>query len=282
MQKKYPAQLTEAIPLRHSVRTFLPDPLPDQLISQIRSFTASLDLPFQHDMKFHFFRAEPGKKLYNNGINPADNAALISQTDLVSVSKTGFAGELLMLYAVSLGVSACWFGHYKLSEAGRYIPGIASKDRIRESAMGYGYGNHTDAGERVICCMPLGFSDEKSKRIIDIIMKKKGGNRKQTEKLLENPELAEHIPEDIMNVLDLAKLAPSAGNSQMWRFGFRDDFRTITVSKPRGYRHFKWEHSDADIGICAAHVWLGLLEKGYDPEVLVSFDTDRALWTFRL
>jgi len=47
---------------------------------------------------------------------------------------------------------------------------------------------------------------------------------------------------------------------------------------PVGYKHFKWEHPNVDIGICASHVWLGLIDKGYDPQVTVSDDSGRAVW----
>jgi len=35
-----------------------------------------------------------------------------------------------------------------------------------------------------------------------------------------------------------------------------DDFRTVTIAMPQGYRHVKWEHPNVDIGICACYVWL--------------------------
>lgn len=274
--------LLKAIPHRHSVRTFLPEPLPSELPKQLEDFFGALSVPFSHDTKLQYFKAKPDKKLYNNGVNPVDNMALFSQTDLLSISKTGFIGELVMLYAVSLGLSTCWFGHYKLSELGRYIPDLASKERIKESTLGYGYGNHVDVGERAICCMPFGRADEASKRVIDRLMNKIGANRKPLRQLMVNPALAEDLPQDISEVLELASLAPSAGNSQMWRFGYDKGENIITVAKPLGYRHIKWEHSDVDIGMCASHIWLGLLQKGYQPIVEPCLDTDRVLWSFHL
>lgn len=276
------AQLVDAIASRHSVRAFLPGPLSKELVEKISLFIDELNVPFEHNVRIQMFHAEAGKKLYNNGINPVDNLAVISQSDLLSISKAGFVGELIMLYAVSLGVSTCWFGHYKLAEVGKYIPGIATADRIKESTMGYGYGKHVDVGERVICCMPMGDRDERVKRLVDFVAGKNGARRKTLTELLEKPDSAEHIPEEIRDVLELAKLAPSAANSQMWRFGFDDDYHVITVSKPIGYKHFKWEHPDVDIGMCAAHIWLGLLQKGYLPAVDVKIDADRAFWSFSL
>jgi nitroreductase len=279
MEKQMIESLIGAMPVRHSVRTFLPDPVGDGGMKLLERFWGGLSLPFPLDAKMVPFEAEPGKKLYNNGINPASNIALMSQTDLLSISKTGFAGELLMLYAVSLGLGTCWFGHYKLAEAGRHIDGISSPERIKESTLGYGYGRHVDVGERVICCMPVGRADESSKRVIDLIMRKKGVNRKPVRQLMDKASENADLPKDIEEILALASLAPSAANSQMWRFGLIGS-KAITVSKPVGYRHFKWEHSDVDIGICASHIWLGLMHKGYEPKVEVRQDADRALWTF--
>ena len=282
MQSELRGQLIETIPLRHSVRKFLPEPLPEEYPEQIINFAEKLELPFEHNVRIVPFKAEPGRKLYNNGINPVDNLAVMAETDLLSVSKAGFVGELVMLYTVSLGLSACWFGHYKLSEVGRYIEGVATADRIRESTLGYGYGKQVDVGERVICCMPFGRDDMQTKRLVDVVAGKNGAKRKPLEELLEDPGLLARIPADIQEALELAKLAPSAANSQMWRFGFSENPRTVTVAKPAGYKHFKWEHPDVDIGMCAAHLWLSLLDKGLSPTVNIRIDGDRAFWSFGL
>lgn len=117
---------------------------------------------------------------------------------------------------------------------------------------------------------------------MDFVAGKNGAGRKPLAELLENPVQFDRIPSDIRAVLGLARLAPSAANSQMWRFGLGEDYRTITVAKPVGYKHFKWEHPDVDIGMCASHIWLGLLEKGYNPKVEVRRDADRAFWIFKL
>lgn len=270
--------LYDTIPLRHSFRTFTQQSLPDQTCTDIRQFIDSLPTPFENETKCILFKAECGKRLYNNGINPPDNMAFFSQTDLVSISKAGFAGELVMLYAVSIGLATCWFGHYKLSELGNYFEGISVPERIKESTMGYGYGKCVDVGERVICCMPMGYANEKSKRLVDYVAGKNGAKRRPLEQLLEPGTRIENIPEHIQQIFEYAKMAPSAANSQMWRFGYRDNM--VTVAKPIGYKHFIWEHPDVDIGICAAHIWLGLNCAGYIPKVSVVQRDDRAFWSF--
>lgn len=275
------AGLTHAIPLRHSARAFLPGPLPADVVAQMAAFAGALAAPFAHDVEARLFAAEPGKKLYNNGVNPVNNLTLLSPTDRVSISKAGFIGEIIMLYAVTLGLDTCWFGHYKLSELGRYVGGIAGPDRIRESTLGYGYGNHVDVGTRAICCMPFGHRDEKTRRLVDVVAGRRGANRKPLSQLMERAEQANGLAPVARDALELARLAPSAANSQMWRFGVAEDGRALTVAKPVGYKHFKWEHPDVDVGMCAAHAWLGLLAQGCLPNVAVRQDEDRALWTLR-
>lgn len=53
----------------------------------------------------------------------------------------------------------------------------------------------------------------------------------------------------------------------MWRFSFDNDFKILKVTMPEGYKHFKLEHPNMDSGICAAHIWRGLIERGVIPRV---------------
>lgn len=282
MEAQVVQELVKAIPVRKSVRTFKPVPLPEATVNAMKNFVGSLDAPFQHDTRFELFTVEPGKKLYNNGVSPVNNLAMLAETDLISVSKAGFAGELVMLYAVSLGLATCWFGHYNLAELGHYIQGVASPEQIKASTLGYGFGRGVDVGVRAICCMPFGHRNEKAKRFVDFVATKNGAKRKPLEQLMESPGQTGNLPTPIRAALDLARLAPSAANSQFWRFGVSEDEKRITVAKPVGYRHFKWEHPDVDIGMCAAHIWLGLVNQGRMPKIEIKLDQDRVLWSFAL
>jgi nitroreductase len=285
MNHEIVATLLNASQSRHSVRNFLPKALSNDIVSELDAFIKELEVPFQHNTSIKHFKAEPGKKLYNNGINAPDNLAVFAQTDLLSVSKAGFCGQLVVLKLTSLGVDTCWFGHYKLQELAKYVgEELAAKDRIRETTwgMGYGYGKVIDAGERAICCIACGYANPGAKRLVDKVASKNGIGRKPLPELMEKDSDLALLPERVVRALDYARLAPSAANSQMWRFGIHEGGKTITVAKPIGYKHFKWEHPDTDIGICAAHLWLGLLNEGFAPEVEVKPDFDRAMWSFHL
>jgi nitroreductase len=211
--------------------------------------------------------------------SPPDNIAFLAETDITSISKVGFVGELLILFAQSKNLSTCWYGHYKLAELERLMPHLKSPKQLKEANMGFGYSKGETSGIRAICITPLGYYEDGGLRLIDRITQKTiSHKRKEIIELLDNQDDLIHLTDDILYALDLGRRAPSAANSQMWRFGFEDSYNTITIAMPQGYRHFKWEHPNVDIGICACHVWLGLLDKGFQPNVRVCEEDGRAVW----
>lgn len=254
-------------------------PVEEDVMQSLKDFAQSIPVPFEHDVEIRFFNAEPDKTLYTVMKSPPNNAAFMAETDIVSISKTGFVGEIFILFAQSKGLSTCWYGHYKLSELERLMPHLQSAEQLNESNMGYGYSKGVSTGRRVICITPLGYYEDGGLRLMDRITKKTiSFKRKEIKELLENPNDYDKLSDDILYALDLGRKAPSAANSQMWRFGFEDDFKTITVAMPVGYKHFKWEHPNVDIGICTSHIWLGLIDKGYNPTVAVNEESGRAVW----
>ena len=274
-----PFPIKGTIDARRSARSYKVISIEQQVIDSIKEFTKTMTVPFDHDVEIRFFAAEPNKTLYPLMMSPPDNVAFVSETDVVSISKVGFVGELLVLFAQNKGVSTCWYGHYKLAELERRMPHLQSAEQLKESNMGYGYAKGVTTGRRAICISPLGYYEADGLRLMDRMMEKSVSfKRKRVEDLLENPGDYAMLSEDIVYALDLGRRAPSAANSQMWRFGFADDFRTTTIAMPHGYWHMKWEHPNVDIGICACHVWLGLIDKGYNPKVVVDEDSGRAVW----
>ncbi len=277
MNKLFPIKST--IDSRRSARSYKMTPVDAEVIEAVKNFAETISVPFDHNTEIRFFNADPTKALYTVMKSPPNNAAFIAETDVVSISKAGFVGELMILFAQSRNISTCWYGHYKLSELERLMPHLQSADQLKESNMGYGYSKGETAGRRAICISPFGYYEDSGLRLMDRITKTTSSfNRKGIKDLLEDPDDHEKLSEDILYALDLGRKAPSAANSQMWRFAFEDNYKTIAISMPVGYKHFKWEHPNVDIGICACHVWLGLIDKGYDPAVAVNEDSGRAVW----
>lgn len=287
-------QWEHAIRTRRSVRKFKQQPLTPEHAQALSEFIAQLDLPFDHDFECRFFKADPTKKLYFSMTSPPDNLAFISPTDILSITKVGFLGELILVYANSLGISTCWYGHYHLEELERLMPHLPSRDALRTANMGFGYSKGEEVeGRRAICVTPLGYHDTTGLRLVDRMTETFiSYKRRPLADLLINPSALPMVTQPnhptqpstnpLIFALDLAHLAPSAANSQHWRFGLSDDQKTITVAMPPGYKHLKWEHPNVDIGICAAHLWLGLQLKGLSPIITLSLEEGRAVWKFKI
>lgn len=278
-----PFDINQTINNRRAVRSFKTIPLEMETLQILSDFSKTIQLPFTFNTEVRFFQSETTKELYMTFRAPRDNVAFLSETDLVSIAKTGFVGELVILMAESLGVSTCWFGHYKLAALDRFMPHLQHPKQLEEANMGYGYSKGITEGRRAICISPLGYYEERGFRIMDRITKSVFSfKRKAVIELLENSDDMKNISEDILYALDLARKAPSAANSQMWRFSFRNDYRTVKVSMPVGYKHFKWEHPNVDIGICACHIWLGLIDRNVKPAIEVYEGSERIAFEFTI
>jgi len=275
------ADWESAVNMRRSTRSFEMQPVEDNISILIDAFITNLELPFDHGVKIRRFKANPDKKLYTIYNAPPDNIAFIAETDIVSISKAGFVGEMSILYATSLGLATCWYGHYTLDELERLMPHLGHHNI--EPAPKWGYGKGEVEGERVICISPLGYWEEKGLRFMDRMQTTLFSHkRKPLNSLLENNIDKAKLPPEILYALDLARKAPSGANSQHWRFNISSDYKTITLAMPHGYKHVKWEHPNVDIGICASHLWLGLRIKSIECTVSVLAEQDRALWRFEL
>ena len=120
---------------------------PEQLMN-LSSFSKTVQLPCSCSTRIRFFKSERTKELYTTRQAPIDNVAFLSETDGVSIAKTGFIGELVVLMAESLGVSNCWYGHYKLVELERLMPHLQDPKQLEEANRGYGYSKGSTKGIR--------------------------------------------------------------------------------------------------------------------------------------
>jgi len=135
-----PFPIKSTIDSRRSVRSYKMEEVNKEVMDELKAYANTLTVPFEHDVEIKFFKANPTKILYLTIKSPPDNMAFMSETDILSISKTGFVGELVILFATSKGLSTCWFGHYRLSELERLMPHLQSPDQLNEANMGYGYG----------------------------------------------------------------------------------------------------------------------------------------------
>ncbi|MDR3085320.1 MAG: hypothetical protein LBU47_03290 [Christensenellaceae bacterium] len=250
-----------AIRSRHSCRSYQQLPVEEEAMRKLEEFAVCLDLPFDWQGEFRFFQTA-GRQIANNLKAPPPCAvAFLAETDPLSIAKTGFAGELLLLYATGLGINSCWFGHYLLPELERCMPHLG--EHSGEPMPAFGFGKGEVPGRRAICISPLGYWEERGLRLIDRLSSGlMSFKRKPLSELLVGLKSPEELPPGILYALELAAKAPSAANTQHWRFDVSGDHKTVTIACLPGFRHFRWEHFDMDIGICASHFWLGLQMQG--------------------
>jgi hypothetical protein len=147
---------------------------------------------------------------------------------------TGYLGEGVILEATSLGLNTCWVG-------GFYRPGEVIKQINLEE------------GERVLGVTPIGYSEKETDRVG---VSTKPYRRKSLDKLIVSGEGGN---EWIKTALEAARVAPSAGNRQPWRFHVTDD--SITVSTNSERKDFRVSRR-LDCGIAMLHIELGALASG--------------------
>lgn len=269
----------KAINARRSVRSYEMKKVGEPAIELLDQFKENLNVPFEHGVTIRRFQARPDKKLYFAFDSPPDNLAFFADTDTCSVSSAGFIGEMMILYAASLGLSTCWFGHYSLAELERLMPHLGS--HADSSGPKWGYGKGQVEGQRAICVTPLGYWKQEGLRLLDRMQESIiSHRRKPAADLLEGGMTEGELPPEIAYALDLARKAPSAANSQHWRFAVTGGGTEIAIAMPVGYKHIKWEHPDVDVGICASHFWLGLTMKNVSCRVSLSEEQGRAVWRF--
>jgi nitroreductase len=270
-----------AVNSRRSVRSFEKKAVDQKTLESLRDFTKNMAIPFPHVVETVFFKTRENKQLANNLKNPPPNAvAFITQTNSIkNISAVGFIGELLILYAQGLGISTCWFGHYILDEIEQVVPKI---DRITENRPRVGYGAGLIDGIHAVCISPLGYLKSDGLRLLDrIASAAMSFKRKPLGELLLNTEETA-VPETIQFALDLARKAPSAANTQHWRYEVNSGHRVIKIKRQENFKHFRWEHDEVDIGICAAHFWIGLLIQGIQCEITQVEKSGAVIWEFKL
>lgn len=271
--------LKDVIDSRRSCRSFQVEPIEDDKIEKLKSFIEKLAVPFDHQVQVDLFQAQPTKKLYTIFNAPKINLAISSLTDYVSISKAGFVGQMVILYATSLGISTCWYGHYHLNTMEDLMPHLGNHKNDKNPR--WSYGKEPVEGRRVICISPLAYWKNTGLRLVDRLQEKTiSFKRKPIKDLLVDTDILD-LNADILYALDYARKAPSAGNGQFWRFKVQSN-TNIQVAMPIGYKHLKWEHPNVDIGITVCHLYLGLVEKGYKVDIHVYEDQGRGVWSLEL
>ncbi|MGI6217981.1 MAG: nitroreductase family protein [Coriobacteriales bacterium] len=213
-------ELLEAVPSRHSVRSFIERPIDEEIVGKIQAEVdrcnaeGGLDIRFivNDSELFDSFLARRGKfKNVRNGIVMAGK----DTPDLEE--KVGYYGEQLVLLAQTLGLNTCWVG-------------LTYNKKHASSAASVG-------------------ADEKMVLIIAIGRGTTSGVSHDVKKVEEVCDPDPDMPDWYRKGIECALLAPTAVNQQ--KFKFSRNGNVVSCSPGSGF------FTKVDMGIVKFHFELG-------------------------
>ena len=252
------ADLKDVIESRRSVRTFDGNKLSREDREKLTEYIGGISNPFDIPVEFVLLDAEEkglsspviaGERLYVAG-----KVAKVPYADVAF----GYSFEQLVLYAWSLGIGTTWIGG-------------TMKRELFEKAAGL------KDGEMMPCVSPLGYPAEK-KSVRETVMRKGVGadKRNPTEKIFFDRDfdspLSGKKKDEIADLIEMVRWAPSAVNKQPWRIVCAEDGQYhFFEKKDKGYAgNATGDLQKIDVGIALCHFVLGLKEQGINPEVVIN------------
>ncbi len=249
------SELLELIKTRKSVRTFDGNQISEEDRNSIEKYMQEVSNPFDIPVKFVLLDAEEnglsslvltGEKLYIAG--------KVEKKPFADIA-FGYSFEKVLLHAWSLGVGSVWIGG-------------TMKRELFESAAGLGQG------EIMPCISPLGYPAKK-RSVKDTMMRKGIGadSRFDNSKLFYANEWGNplEISEELADVFEMVRWAPSAVNKQPWRVICKDSIYHVFEKKDKGYDNPNTgDLQKIDVGIALCHLVLGLENIGKTVELEVS------------
>ena len=248
-------KMSEVIKTRRSVRTFDGRMLSREHREELEEYAQVIRNPFGIPVSFVFLDAKErglsspvltGEELYVAGITEKRPYADVAY---------GYSFEKLVLHAWSYGIGTTWIG------------GTMKREQF-EKAAGVG------SGEMMPCVSPLGYPAQK-KSLKESMMRKGVGadNRLSIDKLFFADEWGKALitTDEMSDVLEMVRWAPSAVNRQPWRILLKDDVWHFYEKRDRGYESVvTGDLQKVDLGIALCHFTMGVEEQGKSAEVTVS------------
>ncbi len=259
--------IMESIRARRSVRTFDGKALEPAVLEQLQSFIQKIEDPYEIPVEFKLLPAA------QYGLS----SPVISGTDLYYGAKIrkmehaeeafGYAFELLILYAWSLGIGTTWIG------------GTMNRDAF-EKAM------KLQADEWMPCITPIGRPAAKMS-LRETLMRKgvKADSRLPFASLFFAGSFAAPLMENaagrLQVPLEAVRLAPSAVNKQPWRVVIDGDRVHFYEKRSKGFGSGDgYDLQKVDLGIALCHFALAAQENGLslrfileDPGIRTDADT---------
>jgi nitroreductase len=259
----------ETIRRRYSIRHYESRPVPEEILKDVeKSGETSLALDDAIKVRFHLIREGSlvaqqmtfqtgGRWLF--GSAPYFIIATSEEKPRFMMNM-GFRMEQVILFATAQGLGTCWIG------------GLFTEERI-------GAFLGLAKGERVIALTPPGYPDTSfyGRAIHSIVHlgAPQSRRRKPLEQIVFGSRFGSPLEtkdEELLEVLECTRLAPSWTNSQPWRFVV-DGKEIIAVADASGrnlsVRDGK-HYYRLDVGIAMSHFFLAARELGWKGKWQVS------------
>lgn len=234
--------LYENIKKRKSSRKYKDKVLQDDVIQKIKKYMIEMPIIKEDkSLRVHFIK--DGVELYNilpiiGKIKAPHYVVFTGKKTKESLINTGYAIEHLVLYLTSLGIGTCFIGSKITNEK---LSKIIDIDSENEWLITLAFGNTQDPK--------------------DIFRKEDDFKRLNMKDLI----LSGYLSLDLKYIIEAARLAPSALNSQPWRFKLEDNVIHI-YKKDFDFirRKLLKDMSYIDLGIVLCHLKLAICSLGYD------------------
>lgn len=180
--------LVEAIPLRHSVRRYKETPLPADIVAALRAKVDELNR--EGDLHIQLVLDEPkafrGVLAYGKFYGVRNYFIVSGKKSATLEERAGYYGEMLVLYARTLGLDTCWVGMSYHKVSGTYV---------------------LEEGEKILCYIAVGFGESH-------------GHPHKTKTVGELSNAGAETPDWFRNGVEAARLAPTAVNQQKFYFRY--------------------------------------------------------------
>ena len=250
------SELLEIIKGRKSVRSFDEQPLSAEDRSRLERYMETIVNPFGVPVRFVLLDAKEnglsspvltGESLYVAG--------KVRKGEYADVA-FGFSFEKLVLYAWSLGIGTTWIGGTMKRELFERAAGLAE-------------------GEMMPCMSPLGYPAKK-RSVRETMMRKGVGadSRLSADKLFFDRTWGAPLDasgsEELRDLMEMVRWAPSAVNRQPWRIIAADGGFHFSEKQDKGYVSEKTgDLQKVDLGIALCHFVSGMEEQGKNPQLVL-------------
>ncbi len=210
--------LKEAVKKRHSVRSYLDEPLDKETVASLKKLIDECN----RECGLHIQLVTNEPKAFDcamarrGGFKGVKNyIALIGKKEKDLDERLGYCGEKIVLYAQTLGLKTCWVAATYKKVPSAYVVG---------------------EGEKLAVVISIGYSDD-------------NGSPHKSKTYGAVTKDAGRAPHWFREGIDAALLAPTAMDQQRFTFSVTGD--TVTATAPRG------RYTNIDLGIAKYNFEIG-------------------------